>query len=178
MHKVFLILVFLSLHASQLYAQGYRDPLQEKKDRPLHCTSPEELADSVFAALKRPLFDSLEQYTPSYHQIKLAYDTFHIEQHDQFVLIKQQYLVHNLNKQFKTMQVKAKRAKINLKFMEKTGVEIQKGVHKNGYPFAVVVLKCARNNKKFQIRFIAMEIAGRWYIADELQLIPIVKEKP
>lgn len=172
------LIVFIVVFPQLIQAQGYRDPLREKSDRPWHCSSPEELADSVFSALRRPIFDSLEQYTPSYHQIKLAYDTFHIEQHDQFILIKHQYLVHNLNKQFKTMQIRAKKAKINLKFIEKTGVDIQKGTHKNGYPFAVVVLKCKRNNKVFNIRFVAMEIAGRWYIADELQLIPVVKEKP
>jgi len=158
--------------------QAYRDELKQKSERHIKCDTVPQLADSIFGAIKTRIFDSLEVYTPSYFTIKAAYDTLQLEQEDQFVLIKQQYLVHNLYKQHKTLQVFAKRNKINLKFIELDRKEIQYGVHKNGHPYAIVTLYCFRNNKKFTIHFVAMKALDHWYIADELKLALEKKEVP
>lgn len=151
-------------------AQAYRDELRQKSERHIKCDTVPQLADSVFGAIKTRLFDSLEVYTPSYFSIKAAYDTMNLDQSDQFVLIKQQYLIHNLYKQHKKLHIAAKKNKINLKFIELVSKDIQYGLHKDGYPFAIVTLHCARNNKKFDIRFVAMKVLDHWYIADELKL--------
>jgi hypothetical protein len=151
----------------QANGQAYRDELKQKSERHIKCDTVPQLADSVFSAIKTRIFDSLEVYTPSY-----------LEQEDQFVLIKQQYLVHNLYKQHKTLQVFAKRNKINIKFIELDRKGIQYGVHKNGHPYAIVTLYCFRNNKKFTIHFVAMKALDHWYIADELKLALEKKEVP
>lgn len=175
---LFLLLIsFLTGFITSVQAQAYRDELKAMNERHIMCDTVPQLADSVFAALKLPRFDSLEVYTPSYLQIKATFDTLKLKQNDQFVLIKQQYLVHNLHKQFKELQITAKRNKINLKYMELTDKTIQYGVHKDGHPFAQVVLKCTRNNKKFEIRFIAIKVLEHWYIGDELKLVPVVRGK-
>lgn len=170
MKQVLLFCVFILLNFNDSYGQAYRDELKQKSERHIKCDTVPQLADSVFGAIKMRIFDSLEVYTPSYFTIKATYDTLHLEHEDQFVLIKQQYLVHNLYKQYKTLKVVAKRNKINLKFIELDRQEISYGVHKNGHPFAIVTLYCFRNNKKFTIRFVAMKALDHWYIADELKL--------
>lgn len=176
--KFRLVLISLLLVSGiSVQAQAYRDQVKAMNERHIMCDTVPQLADSVFQALKLPRFDSLEVYTPSYPQIKATYDTMDLNQNDQFVLIKQQYLVHNLHKQFKELQIQAKRNKINLKYMELTDKTIRYGVHKDGHQFAQVTLKCMRNNKKFEIRFIAIKVLEHWYIGDELKLYPVVREK-
>lgn len=176
-YKIVIFTLFLWVAYGNVSAQAYRDEVKAMNERHILCDTVPQLADSVFSALKLPKFDSLEVFTPSYPQIKATYDTMNLHQNDQFVLIKQQYLVHNLHKQFKELQIQAKRHKINLKYMELTDKTIQYGVHRDGHPFAQVVLKCTRNNKKFEIKFIAIKVLDHWYIGDELKLIPVVRVK-
>jgi len=140
------------------------------KERHIKCDTVPQLADSIFSAIKTRIFDSIEVYTPSYWAIKAAFDTLDFEQGERFVMIKQQYIVHHLWKQNKIMQKKAKLNRINLKYIELDKTNIRYGVHKDGYPFALVSMHCSRNNKKFIISFVAMKVLDHWYIADELEL--------
>lgn len=175
---VFALTCFCLGFACATVGQSYRDELRSKSERYIKCATAEQLADSVFSAIKTRIFDSLETYTPSYFTIKEAYDTLELNQNDQFVLIKQQYLVHNLYKDFKKLQVYARKNKLNLKFIELDRKELQFGKHRDGYPFAQVKLHVSRNNKKSIISFIAIQVLDNWYIGDELKMMPEPKEMP
>jgi hypothetical protein len=148
------------------------DSVELRYQRDLCDTIP-ELADSIFKFLKTKKFDLLKPYMPSADMLKEEFDSMDLTQLQRLATIKQQYWEHNLRKQHIKLLKDCKAMRFNMRNMVLVKQRIKLKELESGVRFGEVTYLCQSGKRKVFITFLAMEIVGKWFIGDELRIMPI-----
>lgn len=132
-----------------------------------------ELADSIFNALKTKKFERLLPYTPTADMLKEQMDSMDLKQLQRLATVKQQYLEHNLRKQHIRMLKDAKVLRFNFRRMELIKQRIRIKEHETGVRYGEITYLCQSGKHKAYVAFLAIEVVDRWFIGDELRIIPL-----
>jgi len=132
-----------------------------------------ELADSIFNALKTKKFDQLLPYTPTAEMLKEQMDSMDLKQLQRLATVKQQYLEHNLRKQHIRMLKDAKVMRFNFRRMELIKQRIRIKEHETGVRYGEITYLCQSGKHKAYVAFLAIEVVDRWFIGDELRIVPL-----
>jgi hypothetical protein len=162
---LFLCPLFLE---AQIYELKDHRPDTAKAVQLLYDTVP-QMADSIWPLLVKEDYESFAKYTPSYEYLATTFDSMQISNNPGVILVKQRYILHNLQKQFFRLKKDAAKSKVKLKFLELDSTSYLYGLNQEGHPFAYVTYYCKRNNKRYHIRFLAIKIMDYWFMGDELE---------
>lgn len=137
------------------------------------CDTLPELADSIFKVLKSKKFERVLPYIATAAMLREEFDSMDVKELQRLANIKHQYLVNNLRKQHIKMVKHAKVMRYSLRNMEMVKMRVREREHEVGSRYGEVTFLCKSGKKKFYITFLAIQVVGKWFIGDELQIMEV-----
>lgn len=162
-----ILLLFSSLF---LNAQSDETDTLVENNKYWKITSPQNLADTLWNALKQKTDDFFFSLIPSVEPIKESFDSLEIKNNPQIIKIKHNYINYRLRKQYKALKIHARKNSLKFKQCQLNEVKTRDGKDEKGAQFSYVTMYCSKSKKEFTIKFVALKLGNYWYIGDELKL--------
>lgn len=134
-------------------------------------STPAALGDTVWLALQHNSDQDLLSLVPGLDVLKATFDSLEIKNNPQVIRLKYNFISYRVSKQLKGLKRKASAEKIRFKTCELEQVRFQEGKDEKNNAFAYVYLEGRKSKKTFRIQFVALQLNGYWYVADELKLV-------
>lgn len=133
-------------------------------------SSPENLADTVWQALKQKTDEQFYSLLPSLESLKITFDSLELKNNPQILKIKHNYISYRLRKQYKAMKIYARKNGIKFKTCNLNEIKTREGKDEKGVNFSYISLYCSKSKKEFTIKFVALKLGEYWYLCDELRM--------
>lgn len=154
-----------------VYSQAYE--LKDHRPKPvkeqLFYDSIEVMCDSFFIQFKTEDITGLKEFVPNYKHLKATFDTLDIEYNLNKVVVRQQMLLRNLQKQYGKILRKAKKRKLKLKSLTYIRAKYEFVQDEKGNEFCLVTMHCNKRKHNYEIRFIAIKLNDKWFVGDKLE---------
>lgn len=127
------------------------------------------LIDTFFRSLSQEDLATMKDFVPDMKYLKYTFDTLNVDYNLQMVVSRQQMILRGLQKDYKKILKKAKKDKLKLKRLVVDTVDYEFGEQER-YKYCYVTVHCVKKKKKYDMKFLTMELLGNWFIADEFYL--------
>ncbi len=127
-----------------------------------------QLVDSFFVELKFEDLASIKKFVPKMKYLKATFDTLAIDYKLDQVVVRQQVFLKNLQKQYRKIIKHAEKNRLRLKQLVRGETNYNFGKDEKGNEFCYVAVICFKRKKKYELKYVAIRLNGKWFLGDEL----------
>lgn len=126
-----------------------------------------ELCDSLDVHLKRDEGIHMKEYVPTFRFLKSTFDTLNVEYDDQKVIYRRQMLLQGLEKDYRKVRRTIEKDRLRWKGVERNAILYDYGRDEKGNRFCYVTVPYQKKKKKYELRFVSLQLMGKWFLADK-----------
>ena len=166
--KLFFIIILAASAQAQLYV--LKNPAKDSANMIRLYDSLPIMCDSFYAVFLRQDLTNLRKFVPGVKFLRSTFDTLNIEYREEQVVYRQQYILRNLQKDYRKILKNAEKRHIKLDKITINRTDYEYGEDKDGNEYCYVTVEAKRRKHEYEIKYLAIKLNRKWFVGDELSM--------